>query len=538
MKLFRIVVIYCLSSIFVINTYASDTLLLDDYTQTQSSSFEGISHRQANINYFKCMQTASNDPCWEDRCTVKFCKERHRRVDVDGGACTNDIQIVKNCRQRQLAEEKDAREETKRLARCKDLSNEFKMFFLLKNMRKCEDLIQQGYVSYCDWALPAKKAVCEIDQKQFEAAFDSKNMELCSQILSRSTKCFLWFRDAELRVQKVTTSTLVEGPPKSLSECLSLETSFNDTYKKDEKIACAIWLDDSVGCSWHKEAVRRCGNKALPTIGPDLLPQHNSDYIPAPFITGFSESDAQSILGNIGLGLYPVEGDRATTREQVGTVHKQEPLKGTPLEPGVKVKAWIYVIVVPDVIGKKVENAEKELQRAWFKTSTVDGSVVKSEKKWNKVELQSKAGGDKVKEIDTEVILTLYKKPAQKTPPYTELLGHWKGTYARSSRQSTLPPYNIEIDITSIGLTGRFKGVYTMIWFAKERNERSLPIRGRVEGNNVFFTGNMDSSRKIMSGWSGAWNNSNETIQGSHQVFSKSENKMRNDNRHFFLKKK
>jgi hypothetical protein len=55
-------------------------------------------------------------------------------------------------------------------------------------------------------------------------------------------------------LQKVTTSTLVEGPPKSLSECLSLETSFNDTYKKDEKIACAIWLDDSVGCSWHKEA--------------------------------------------------------------------------------------------------------------------------------------------------------------------------------------------------------------------------------------------------------------------------------------------
>ena len=664
------------------NLYAVNSTV-DDHAQGSYGDLQG-SEKKAMAKYTKCLDTSSKDPCWEQRCVVQFCLDRNFKIDIESGACYDKIRILTQCRKKQEKEEREAREEAERVLKCKDISNDFKMAFVLNDMVRCKEIIWQGKSIFCEWTGYAEKAVCGVDQKQFESAFSAKNDTLCLQILSRSTKCS-WFRDAEVRFQKYRGSgTMEAAPPKSLSECMSMEIAFNKAFRNGNKQESAMWLDNSIGCSWHEKASEKF-NKKYPslTIGPaetkeielaakktvpyvkneslkdafiilknagfilgspeggDPAPSkklvghvqttlpaggqpHYQDkpvvlilysdikipkvvgmtainalkklkkagfsmksagcdppptkdlslrakeqkpaaYAPgkgydtvevtfyppyqnpvAPTITTLETSAARRVLEEMGLSLSFADipwGEPADNRGQVGTIQKQQPAAGKPIEPGGEVKVWVYYTVVPKVLTMSKTNAESAMKAAWFVPNSTNGEVVKNKNKWGTIYSQTLQPEKKFAKTGVKVTLRVYKKPEKrKKNPYHALLGSWEGYYRYGKKTVN----NTHFKILSIETNGNFKA--RMIWLPKQHKNRyfkgaTTSVEGMIKGNNIVF-----QEIKITKGtglwgvgkgknkYAGDWDTNHMTINGKYFLISSK--KKWEQSGSFYLKKK
>ena len=160
--------------------------------------------------------------------------------------------------------------------------------------------------------------------------------------------------------------------------------------------------------------------KGHDTVTVTFYPEYQNPV--APGITNLKLSKAQSVLEEMGLGLSPdlYWGDRAATKKQVGTIQKQAPAEGNPIEPGGKIKAWIYYTAVPKVLTMSKQDAESAMKAAWFVPSSVKGEAVKNKHKWETIYYQSLEHDKKFIDPGIKVTLKYYKKPAQKKSPHVD----------------------------------------------------------------------------------------------------------------------
>ena len=252
-----------------------------------------------------------------------------------------------------------------------------------------------------------------------------------------------------------------------------------------------------------------------------------SGQIPVPSIINLSQSQAQGVLGDLGLNLDPAVGwgERAATKDQVGTIHSQKPKEGELLEPGGQVKAQVYFTVVPNVLGKPFKKAMSDMAAAWFTPSWKWGDIVKNKHKWNRIQSQSLEAEEKKKEIGLQVKLDVYKKPNQKKNPYHALLGHWEGY---NIKEKSKIKAIIHLNILSVDPNGILQGflimpkqVVQLHNAAKSTmsiSRKEMATQGTVKGNKITL------SYKIISGKGkskGIWNTQNMTIIGTNSIASK-----------------
>ena len=232
-----------------------------------------------------------------------------------------------------------------------------------------------------------------------------------------------------------------------------------------------------------------------------------SEQLVVPSIQGLSPSEAEGILAEKGLTLDPaIEwGERAVTRDQVGTIQSQQPEEGESIEPGDQVKAWVYYTIVPDVLGKPYRQAKSDMVTAWFRPHTVAGEMVKNKDKWNTIESQSLGALEKKLEVGIPVKLTVYRKPAQKKHAYQALVGKWEGYGTKRKAKSRQYLFILSADHNGI-----LKGSVKVMTSSSKGIE--LPFHGTIKGNQVMlhFKMRWGQARK-----NGILNAKNMTIKGT-----------------------
>ena len=251
------------------------------------------------------------------------------------------------------------------------------------------------------------------------------------------------------------------------------------------------------------------------------------EQLVVPSILNVSLSEAQGILGDVGLTLDPVFkwGERATSKEQVGAIHSQIPEEGEPIEPGGQITAWIYYTVVPKVLGNPFKDATSDLAAAWFDPHWKWGDIVTNKDQWYRVQSQSLEAGEKVKEAGLPVNLEVFKKPGQEDNPYHRLIGHWEGF---NQKEKTKIKAIIHLEILSVNPDGVIQGKFiTPEQVVQLHNaakgtmtikRKEMPVSGTVKGDKISL------SYKIVSGKGrshGIWQADNQTIKGTNSISSK-----------------
>lgn len=127
--------------------------------------------------------------------------------------------------------------------------------------------------------------------------------------------------------------------------------------------------------------------------------------VDVPDVTGLSVEDATDTLADEGLKAK-VEPGRVHSPEDEGDVAVQSPEEGARAAEGdtitLTVSSGPRMVEVPDVVGKKVDDAQDELEAAGFEVEVDRGFLSFSDK----VSSQSVDGGDRAPEGDTITIKT------------------------------------------------------------------------------------------------------------------------------------
>ena len=227
--------------------------------------------------------------------------------------------------------------------------------------------------------------------------------------------------------------------------------------------------------------------KGYDTVTVDIYPEYKD--LTTPDITTFELSKAQGALEDIGLNLTldAQWGELASTKDQVGTIQKQQPAAGDPIEPGGKIKVWVYYTVVPKVLTMPKEKAVSTMKAAWFIPSILQGEAVENKYKWDTIYSQTLKSGKKVAKTDMEVSLKFYKKPVKKKQNSGHtLVGAWAVTTVEHSRANLHMKKdrknNRYIKIQSVDHTGNFKGFYI-----NSGEDRKYKLLGTLNGNKIFF---------------------------------------------------
>lgn len=279
-----------------------------------------------------------------------------------------------------------------------------------------------------------------------------------------------------------------------------------------------------------------CAQKQIPpgkTPGKDVervrvrFYQENTKELVTPSILHLTLEQAAGVLSEGGLELdTTVEwGERAASKEQVGTINAQKPGKGEPIEPGGKVTAWIYYTVVPELIKKPFDKAIKTIDAAWFTHAWEWGQTVKNEKLWNCIESQSLEGGKKVKEAGLTISLEVFKEPEKKANPYHALVGHWRGYNQKKNSKSKVLIY---LDIVSVSTSGKIKGEFVIpaqeVQLHNPSNQtmklkkRVLPVTGSVSKKELTLSYKIGGGKGQSKG---RWDVKNNTIKGENFISAK-----------------
>ncbi|MCP3900533.1 MAG: PASTA domain-containing protein, partial [Desulfobacteraceae bacterium] len=154
--------------------------------------------------------------------------------------------------------------------------------------------------------------------------------------------------------------------------------------------------EDLAGRAKDQEPEAYTPGKAHDTVTVTFYPEYQSPTTPG--ITTFELSKAQGILEEtkLNLTLDAQWGELASTKEQVGTIQKQQPAEGDPIEPGGVIKVWVYYTVVPKVLTMPKGKAVPAMKAAWFVPNVEKGEAVENKYKWDTIYSQTLKPGKKV----------------------------------------------------------------------------------------------------------------------------------------------
>lgn len=214
--------------------------------------------------------------------------------------------------------------------------------------------------------------------------------------------------------------------------------------------------------------------KGYETVTVTFYPKYQK--LVTPKLTGFELSKAQGILEELKLSSEFVWGEHATTKDQVGTIQKQQPVEGDPIEPDGEVKAWVYYTAVPKVLTMSKEDAVSAMRTAWFVPNTIEGEAVENKYKWGTIYSQTLKPMEKVAKVDIGVNLKFYKKPEKRSEQ--ALVGYWEGYEKFKEKKKTV----FHLDIISVNSDGKFKA--TAIFPAGDYKRL---VYGTIKKNEMTF---------------------------------------------------